>query len=133
MISPDGRWLTYNSDDSGRFEVYVRPFPRGAGKWQVSAGGGRLPVWSRNRPELFYGNNEGIMVANYIVEGGVFVPNKSRLWAGKKDLGYFDLSPDGNRFVVAEEEPSQQKEPPRVNLLLNFFDELRRRAPAGSR
>src|SRR5580704_5582175 len=53
-FSPDGRWLAYQSNESGNYEVYVRPFPGPGGKWQVSTGGGLLPKWSRNSQELFY-------------------------------------------------------------------------------
>ena len=54
-VSPDGRWLAYESDESGQLEVYVRPFPRfDAGRWQVSTGGGKQPVWAHNGRELFY-------------------------------------------------------------------------------
>ena len=54
-ISPDGRWLAYDSDESGESEVYVRPFPNvGEGRWQVSTNGGRNPVWGPNGQEIFY-------------------------------------------------------------------------------
>jgi eukaryotic-like serine/threonine-protein kinase len=132
MISPDGRWLAYQSDESGRDEVYVRPFPGPGGKWQISTGGGDYPVWARKGPELFYRTGEGMMVASYTRNGEAFVPSKPRLWAAKKDLGEdFDLAPDGKRFAVVQAEAQEQRGPQRVMLLQNFFDELRRRAPAG--
>jgi serine/threonine-protein kinase len=132
MISPDGRWLAYQSDESGRSEVYVRPFPGPGGKWQISTGGGGRPVWSKKAPELFYRSSEGMMVASYTANGEAFVASKPRLWAGKKDLGeFFDLAPDGKRFAVLQAEASEQKGPAQVTYLLNFFDELRRRVPAG--
>src|SRR5688500_3201915 len=54
-ISPDGRWLSYESNDSGAFEIFVRPFPNvNSGKWPVSTGGGIQPLWARNGQELFY-------------------------------------------------------------------------------
>ncbi len=55
-VSPDGRWIAYQSDESGRYEVYVRPFPGPGGKWQISNSGGMLPIWSRNGRELFFQN-----------------------------------------------------------------------------
>jgi Tol biopolymer transport system component len=131
-ISPDGRWLAYMSDESGRYEVYVRPFPVSGGKWQISTGYGTTPVWSRNRKELFYRSGEGMMVASYTTNGEAFVVSKPRLWAGKKNMGdYFDLAPDGKRFALLQPEASEQKGPQHVTFLLNFFDELRRRVPAG--
>src|SRR5438477_12353440 len=56
MFSPDGRWLAYASDEWGRYEVYVQPFPSLIGKWQISTEGGREPVWERSARELFYRN-----------------------------------------------------------------------------
>jgi Tol biopolymer transport system component len=54
QISPDGKWLAYNSNETGRIEIYVQPFPSGAGKWQVSTNGGQFPRWRRDGRELFY-------------------------------------------------------------------------------
>ena len=72
------------------------------------------------------------MVASCTTNGEAFVASKPRLWAEKKDLGdYFDLAPDGKRFAVVQAEVPEQKGPQQVTVLLNFFDELRRRAPAG--
>jgi len=81
-FSPDGRWLAYSSNESGRNEVYARPFPGPGGKWQVSTAGGLLPTWSRSRRELFYMVDDGtIMVAGYIVEGDSFRAEKPRAWS----------------------------------------------------
>jgi serine/threonine-protein kinase len=134
MISPDGHWLAYESNESGRREIYVQPFPGPGGKWQVSASGGDRPVWSRKSRELFYRSEDGIMRARYTARGETFAADKPSLWAAKKDLEpYFDLAPDGNRFVVVQTEESQKNSPEQVMLLENFFDELRRRSPAASR
>src|SRR5207249_3264593 len=81
-FSPDGRWIAYRSDESGRDETYVRPFPGPGGKWQISTGGGTNPTWSRTRHELFYGTpDQRIMVAPYTVEGDSFRAEKPRLWS----------------------------------------------------
>jgi hypothetical protein len=62
-LAPAGQWLAYQSNESGRFEVYVRPFPKvDAGKWQVSTDGGRVPLWSRDGQELFYVSLEGVLM-----------------------------------------------------------------------
>jgi len=132
MISPDGRWLAYHSNESGRDEVYVRPFLGPGGKWQISIGGGDTPVWSKKAPELFYRSGEGMMAASYTANGEAFVAGKPRLWVGKKDLGQaFDLAPDGKHFAVLQAEVSEQKGPQHVTFLLNFFDYLRQRVPTG--
>src|SRR4029453_14348139 len=80
MFSPDGRGIAYRWDESGREEIYVRPFPGPGGKWQISTGGGTNPTWSRTRHELFYGTtDQQIMVAPYTVEGDSFRAEKPRL------------------------------------------------------
>src|SRR5262249_33100169 len=62
-FSPDGRWVAYQSSESGRNEIYVVPFPAAGGKWQISSGGGVAPLWRRNGKELFYLNNNAVMAA----------------------------------------------------------------------
>jgi WD40 repeat protein len=144
-FSPDGRWIAYSSDESGRNEVYVRPFPGGApsgsGKWQISAGGGLHPIWSRDGRELFYETlDDHIMVAAYTASADSFAANKPRPWSNTQILqpsGFpvwnLDLAPDGKRFAVfpRPDATGEQKGSVHVTVLLNFFDELRRRAPAG--
>ena len=143
MFSPDGRWLAYSSNESGTYEVYVRAFPDKGGKWQISNGGGAFPVWSHNGRELFFrtGDNR-IMVAAYAVKGDSFVPDKPRVWSEKPlaDFGIigtasYDLAPDGKR--VAALMPVGTPEPPKarnhVIFLENFFDEVRRKVPPGTK
>jgi serine/threonine-protein kinase len=139
-FSPDGRWIAYYSNESGRNEVYVRPFPGPGGKWQISSGGGNLPIWSRAAPQLFYQTLDAhIMVVDYTVAGDSFVAEKPRLWSSTpiRNLGIInsDLAPDGKRFAVFPVPDAKEEERGTVHVtfLLNFFDELRRRAPAGKR
>jgi Tol biopolymer transport system component len=137
-VSPDGRWIAYASDESGRFEVYVRPFPGPGGKWQLSNAGGMLPVWSRNGRELFFQNPDNrIMVTEYAVKNESFAAGKPRMWSDQQlhDLGgvlNYDLAPDGKRFAIFPElkVPAEEKGTVHMTFLLNFFDDLRRRAPA---
>jgi hypothetical protein len=124
--------VAYNSNESGESEVFVRQFPGSGGKWRVSTGGGQSPVWSKKGRELFYRGFEGIMVVGYTAEAESFVAGKPRLWAAGKDLSLsFDLARDEKRIAVLQDETVGKKEQPHVVFLLNFFDELRRRAPAG--
>jgi Tol biopolymer transport system component len=139
-FSPDGKWLAYQSSESGRSEVYVRPFPGPGGKWQVSTGGGSYPTWSRNRKELFYRTAEfGFMVAAYAVAGDSFRAEKPRQWSpglvpARGTARTFDLHPDGRRFAVLKDAEQQAEEKrDKVVFIENFFDELRRVAPAGKR
>jgi serine/threonine-protein kinase len=134
-FSPDGRWLAYTSNQSGDFQVYVRAFPDTGGKWQISSDGGSYPMWSRSGRELFFeALDNRIMVAGYMVLGDSFVPDKPRLWSEKALANTVnvsknvDLAPDGKHIVAvmpAEGGEAQHH----VVFLLNFFDELRRRAP----
>ena len=134
-FSPDGHWLAYHSNESGSFEIYVRPFPGPGGKQQISTGGGLLPTWSSNGKELFYFSDSKIMVATYEVEGKTFRVDKLRLWSEGQftDTGAnrnFDLHPDGKRFVVLKPPESRTDTKfDKVTFIFNFFDELRRLAP----
>jgi serine/threonine-protein kinase len=136
-FSPDGRWLGYQSDEAGRLEVYVRPFPGPGGRWQVSTEGGWGPAWSRTRPEIFYqAPDRRIMVVPYTVEGDSFRPQKPRPWsegrfAVRTDGRSFDLHPDGQRFVGILRPPQAPSEAhqDKVVFVLNFFDYLRRVSP----
>jgi serine/threonine protein kinase len=136
-ISPDGRWVAYRSNETGIPEIYVRPFPSAVGgKWKISTGGGFYAFWSNNGRELFYETtDERIMSVNYKVEADSFVAGKPRLWSGAQlffiGSSNLDLAPDGKRFVVfsAPESPAGQKSSVQVTMLLNFFDELKRRIP----
>ena len=133
-FSPDGRWLAYHSSESGRYEVYVRPFPGPGGKWQVSNGGGVVPKWSRNGRELFYRTraDSRIMVVTYTASSDSFQADKPRLWSpgqftGRGTSPNFDLHPDGKRFAVLKT-PGEEKAAAvnHVNFVFNFFDEVRR-------
>jgi eukaryotic-like serine/threonine-protein kinase len=137
-FSPDGRWLAYTSNESGNYEVYVRPFPGPGGKWEISTGGS-LPKWSRNGKELFYRTEDSkIMVASYSASGESFHADKSQLWSLVQftDLGGsindFDLEPSGKRIVVLRGSATGETSPVnKVSFIFNFFDELRRKVPTG--
>ena len=138
VFSPDGRWIAYESNVSGRTGIYVRAFPASGGKWLISASG-TYPLWSNNGRELFFENagDNRIWVVDYTAKDGVFMPGKPRLWSPAllRDNGsvHKDLAPDGKRFVVFPMPAPQAKESNSVHItfLLNFFDELRRKFPAG--
>jgi serine/threonine-protein kinase len=138
MFSPDGRWLAYQSTETGRDEVYVRPYPGPGGKWRVSTDGGQTPTWSRTKRELFYATlDQQLMVVSYTVDGDSFRADRARPVSDVRlierprtgPVRSFDLRPDGTRFALApvdNTEPKQDK----VVFVFNFFDELRRVAPA---
>ncbi len=129
-FSPDGRWIAYVSNESGRDEVYVQAFPNGAARSTVSSGGGNFPTWSRVSRELFFSADAKIMVAPYTIQGDAFVPEKVRVWSdvrfGARVSRMFDLHPDGKQFAIA---PVQNLQVDHLTLVFNVFDELRRLAP----
>jgi serine/threonine-protein kinase len=138
-FSPDGRWMAYSSNEAtGTFQVFVRPFPGGAsaGQWQISTGSSpaRFPLWSRNGRELFYlsASNGRIMVAGYSARGDSFVVEKPREWSPAAvqytgNTTALDLTPDGKHFVVFPTATATSGV--HVTVLLNFFDELKRKVP----
>jgi len=135
-FSPDGRWLAYASNETGNYEVYVRPFPGPGDKWQISTGGGTFPKWSRNGKELFYRTPDGkIMVTAYTDTPDSFHADKPQLWSPGQftilegNLS-FDLHPDGKRFAVLKAPTTGDTSPVnKVSFIFNFFDELRSKVP----
>jgi serine/threonine protein kinase len=143
-FSPDGRWIAYYSDESGKTEIYVRPFPPLAsgsgGKWQVSNGGGLNEIWSRDGRQLFFESLDGhIMVADYATQGDSFLPGKPRVWSPTpiRQTGLvmnLDLAPDGKRFAVfPAANPANDKSPLQITFLMNFFEDVRRKVAEGNR
>jgi len=136
-FSPDGRWLAYVSNESGKFEVYVRAFPPPSsapgGKWQISNGGGTSVTWSRNGHDLVYRSGADFMAVSYSVKGDTFVAEKPHVWIAKIARPDWDLAPDGKRVLVVS--PVESAEAPKpeheVVFLENFLDELRRKVPVG--
>jgi serine/threonine-protein kinase len=139
-FSPDGRWIAYSSTDSGPYQIYVRASTAdgaapSSGKWQVSTVPGRYPIWSRARKELFYQSFDGhIMAAEYTLDGHTFRPGTPRRWSETPIFVMpnrsLDLAPDGQRFVVFPAEDRQEAGSLHATVLLNFFDELKRRVSA---
>jgi Tol biopolymer transport system component len=139
-FSPDGRWVAYMSNESGSYEVYVRPFPGPGSKWQISTGGGYLPKWSRNGKELFYsGADSKIMVVAYTASGDSFRADKPQLWSpgqfsDRRATPNFDLHPDGKRFAVLKAPGTEQAAAVnKVSFVFNFFDEIRSKLPPGTK
>lgn len=128
-LSPDDRWLAYTSDESGRPEVYVRPFPNvGDGRWMVSTEGGAFPVWSRSGSELFYVNRATIMAVAVEARGETFAAQTPEaLFSGPFETGspQFDVTPDGRHFIMVEADPDAR--PTQIQVIANWMEEIRRR------
>jgi hypothetical protein len=133
-FSPDGRWIAYVSDESGRNEVYVQAFPDPGGKWQISNEGGVEPLWSRDGKQLFYRRPDQVWVVD--VQGGTdFSASKPQLlfeqsgYMLSDPLRCWDVSPDGRRFLMVKLEERKPQPVTELLLVLNWFDELKRLAP----
>jgi serine/threonine protein kinase/dipeptidyl aminopeptidase/acylaminoacyl peptidase len=134
-FSPDGRWLAYSSDESGRLEVYIRPFPGPGGQRQVSREGGSENVWSRDGKKLFYRGGGQFWVVDVKTDGD-FSPSRPRLLF--KNSGYFwgtpmrtfDVSEDG-QFLMVKTGEEKRMPVTEMNLVQNWFEELKRLVPSG--
>jgi serine/threonine-protein kinase len=133
-FSPDGRWLAYSSNESGTWQVYVRRFPDDGSKVLVSDGGGRVPRWSPNGRDLFYGtDDQRLMVVRYGTRGGSFVPERPRPWTRVRlaDTGVlpnYDVAPtDGRVLALVPADSAASRPENEVTVMTGFFEELRRR------
>ncbi len=128
-FSPAGNWLAFTSDESGRSEVYVRPFPGPGGKWQVSTEGGSEPVWSPKGDEIFFRSATNMMAAPVTTQDGFQADKPVILFEDTYDrglLGYpnYDVTPDGSRFLMIRSEP--RPAPTQLNVVLDWFADLTR-------
>ena len=139
-ISPDGRWLAYDSDESGRFEIYMGPFPDvNSGHWQVSPGGGTKPLWARDRQELFHVAPSGALMSVHVDRGATWSAGwPTRLFEGPYFFGdagnsarTYDVSPDGKRFLMIKPVGGfdQTAAPASLVVVQNWFEELKRLVP----
>jgi eukaryotic-like serine/threonine-protein kinase len=134
-ISPDGRYLAYQSNESGRFQIYVQPFPHvGAGRWQVTRDGGTNPMWARDGAELFYLDGSTAMTAVPVQTGGTTFgagnPKTlfdARMYTADGTRAY-DVSPDG-RFILIKDSGTADSRlaPAGIIVVLNWFDDLEER------
>jgi eukaryotic-like serine/threonine-protein kinase len=140
VLSPDGRWLAYESDESRSVEVYVRPFPDvNAGRWQVSSGGAQWPVWHPSGRELFYVSQRGLVAVSVTSTPGFSLGEERVLFATTPYSGMaapmsyrrLAIAPDGQRFLFLKLVDSDAAGPAAQRLLFvaNWFEELKHRVP----
>ena len=138
IVSPDGRWLAYESNSSGPFEIYVRPFPNvGGGQWQVSTAGGRQPLWARSGKELFYFGADGALLRVPVEASGATwnagTPMKlleGRYYTGTGSGRAYDVSPDGQRFLMIKAPGTDASAaPPALIVVQHWDEELKRLVP----
>ena len=139
VVSPDGRWLAYEADDSGQFEIWVRPYPDvSTAKWQVTTTGGTRALWTRNGQELIYVLPSGALMGMNVSHGSSWAATaptqivKSGYYTNPIDpVRTYDVSPDGRRLLLIKRvgEP-QTAAPASLVVVLNWTEELKRLAPA---
>jgi serine/threonine-protein kinase len=139
-ISPDGRWLAYQSDESVREEIYVRPFPDvNGGRWQITTNGGTRPLWNPNGRELFYYTAPGTLMSVSIEPGATFRADTPRMvfqgrYPAPQDGRQYSISPDGRRFLMIKDAAADADAPPaQIVIVQNWFEELKQKVPVGAK
>jgi hypothetical protein len=140
-LSADGHWIAYQSNLSGRWEVYVQPFPALGSQWQVSTQGGVSPIWDPTGRELYYRNGRALISVPVEAAGTGFTYGNPRVLFegpyvpeafGSGDGRSYALSPDGQRFLMMKEQaqPDSSSGPTQIVVILNWVEELQRLVPA---
>jgi serine/threonine protein kinase/Tol biopolymer transport system component len=137
MISHSGRWLAYSSDESGRAEIYIKPYPGPGGAIPVTTDGGREPLWDPSEKELYYRDDTGdkVFKVSILTEPTVQVGSPELLFEGRF-VGsssfwgrVYDISPQGDFFVLIEE--GEMQPATQINVVVNWFEELKQLVPPG--
>jgi eukaryotic-like serine/threonine-protein kinase len=129
QFSPDGRWMAYASDESGRAEVYVQAFPASSGKWQISSAGGSQPRWRRDGKEIFYIAPDKKLMAVEIKAGSAFEVGVPRVLFNTQikvtdPFFEYDVSPDGARFLVNTVAAEEKRNA--ITVVQNWTTELKK-------
>jgi len=138
QLSPDGRWMAYASDEAGRREIYMQPYPGPGGKWQISTEGGSEPVWNPKGKELFYRVGDKMMVVDISTQPSFAAGKPRQLFEGHYMSNVlarpnYDVSPDGQRFLMLKAVEQGQVAPTQINVVLNWTEELKRLVPTGTK
>jgi serine/threonine-protein kinase len=140
-VSPDGRWIAYESNESAQFQIYVQPFPDvNAGRWQISSAGGTKPLWAPNGRELFYVDGTGAVTTVPIQAAAAFSFGKpvrlvdAKYFHGVQQSRSYDVSRDGQRFLMIKDAGAASGQgsaetTANIVVVINWFDELKQRLP----
>jgi eukaryotic-like serine/threonine-protein kinase len=141
-ISPDGKWIAYQSNESGQEEIYVRPFPDvDRGRWPISTGGGTRPLWARTGRELFYLDGDNLLTVVSVQTGATFSASTPvRMFTTRYFSGFggggqsvagrtYDISPDGKRFLMIKDNLPADQLQTSIVIVLNWVEELKARVP----
>lgn len=129
-FSPDGHWVAYMTDESGRREICVQPFPGLSGKWMISTEGGEAPRWAPNGREIFYFAGDELMSVDVETRPAFKAGTPHALFSAAGYLGYgnYDVAPNGQHFLMIKQEDVSTN-PRELNVILNWSEELERRVP----
>ena len=133
-FSPDGQFIAYVSNESGRDDVYLQSYPPSGEKWIVSTAGGTEPVWTRGGRELIYRNGNQVLSVSVTQDPRIELSAPRVLFNGRylasrapSGSQFFDVSSDGDRFVMIRPDPNSELK--KIQFVLNWFDELERLVP----
>jgi hypothetical protein len=137
-FSPDGRWLAYVSDESGRYEIYVQPYPGPGGKWQISTEGGTEPAWNHNGREMFYRSGDKMMAVDIATQPSFTVGKPHMLFEGQYlptpgTSPNYSVSVDGQRFLMLKPTEQAEAAPTQIVVVQNWFEELKQKVPVGKK
>jgi eukaryotic-like serine/threonine-protein kinase len=135
QFSPDGHWIAYVSNESGRNELYVRPYPGPGGKWQISTEGGTEPVWNPKGRQLFYRDGQKMMAVDYTAQPTFSAGKPTILFRGPytptpRSASDYDVSPDGQRFLMLK---AADQVPGQISVVLNWTAALNQKVPTGKK
>ena len=132
--------MAYASDETGRFEIYLQTFPGLGGKSQISAEGGTEPMWNPNGRELFYRSGDKMMAVEIATQPNLSTSKPKVLFTERYQpspnpvpTANYDVSPDGQRFLMIKPSGQGQAAPTQINVVLNWFEELKEKVPAGKK
>ncbi|MFN0159259.1 MAG: protein kinase domain-containing protein [Bacteroidota bacterium] len=133
-LSPDGKWLAYLANETGSSQVYVRPFPQGSGKWQISVNGGNKVDWSEDGRTLYFGTPSEIMFVSIVgthtlTTGQPQVLIRDYPWLNVESAISYDIAPDGKHILVAK--PRDEEKLQQINVVMNWFDEINNTVASG--
>ena len=129
-FSPNGRWIAFSSNDSGKAEIYAVPFPLTSGKWQVSSGGGEEPVWAHDGKELFFVAPDGKLMSSAVTATDHFeaatpvalFQTHRRQTISSQDVFSYDVSKDGKQFLLPDKGEKTEAAP--LSVYLNWASEM---------
>jgi Tol biopolymer transport system component len=121
VFSPDGRWVAYHSEESGRSEIYVQPYPGPGSRVQISTEGGFQPTWARNGRELFYRNGDKMTVVSVQTQPDFKAGTPKTLFEAHYDFADYDLAADGKHFLMLKGD--DEAAPTQLHVVMNWLED----------